>query len=477
MAAALTVVLLAAGCGSADQPGSEAGGAQPPRGPDAIAAFGYGPEPAGDVTYQPDVVLIGGGPEAIRSVSDDRMVWTLDDHAPGVDELEPGKVLFASSDAVGRILRLEKTDDGLAVTLAPVTLTEVVRDAHLVLDQKVSLASLGLREVPDLPGGLVDEAADAGSTTTSEAAAPLANGDDGTVVLPELQLVAATAASAEGGDGAERTMQVGDWSLTGYRRSDALGVRGERTAGKGGLKVDFDAHVEVGELHVTADVPITRGVVGTSHFEIDGITGLDVRVTGGAGNGLTDNRSVKLELPVQLTERVIIGGLPATLTQKMKFLLETAFTAKNGNLSASGSWAIDGPLGFDGSTLTTPTITERDKLIESIEGISVGVNGLVFGVAFEFGLLVGLPVAGAGPLASFITSIGIVNGSDLGMVTCRQSNLTSTLTAGVGLDVYGPVKTALKKRWGIDIPAQTPLTTKTIIQESWYDPQIVACRP
>lgn len=180
---------------------------------------------------------------------------------------------------------------------------------------------------------------------------------------------------------------------------------------------------------------------------------------------------------MQLTQRVVIGGFPATLTQKLKFLLETAFTAKNGNLAASGSWAVDGPLGFDGSVLTAPTMTEREKLVESIEGVSVGVNGLVFAAAFEFGLLVGLPVAGAGPVASFITSIGIVNGSDLGMVKCRQSNLTSTLTAGVGLTVYDPVKKALKKKWNIDIPAQKTLTTKTIVQESWYEPRVVACRP
>lgn len=122
-------------------------------------------------------------------------------------------------------------------------------------------------------------------------------------------------------------------------------------------------------------------------------------------------------------------------------------------------------------------MTEREKLIESIAGVSVGVNGLVYAVAFEFGLLIGLPVAGAGPVASFITSIGVTNGSDLGIVKCRQSNLTSTLTGGVGLSVYDPVKQALKKSWGIDIPAQTTFVTKTIVQESWYEPKVVACRP
>ena len=46
----------------------------------------------------------------------------------------------------------------------------------------------------------------------------------------------------------------------------------------------------------------------------------------------------------------------------------------------------------------------------------------------------------------------------------------------MGLSVDDLVKKALKKAWGIDIPAQKSLTTKTILKESWYEPKIVACR-
>ncbi len=441
---------------------------------EAVSAYGYGPIKDPDTTYHPDVVALPDGPRAIRGVSADRMVWILDGGAKGVADLARGKVLFASSDALGRVLRMERRGANVAVTLAPVALTEVVSEAHLSLDQRVGLDALEFREVPDLPGAILDTPTDtlnSKQTATGAAAHAVAGARRSRIEL------VADRSLVQAADAVERSKKVGNWMLTAFRGPETIGIRGERTAGGGGLKVNFEAHVEARELRVKADVPITRGVVGTSHFQVDGITGLAVSISAGAGNGLSDNRSVKLELPVTLTQRVIIGGLPATLTQKLKFLLRTAFTAKNGNLSASASWALDGPLGFDGTTLTTPTMTERDSLIESIAGVSVGVNGLVYGVAFEFGLLVGLPVAGAGPVASFITSIGITNGSDLGIVKCRQSSLTSNLTGGVGLSVYDPVKQALKRLWGIDVPAQKTLITKTILQESWYDPKIVACRP
>ena len=37
----------------------------------AVLAYGYGPKPNRHVRYQPDVVLIGDGPHAIRTVSPD----------------------------------------------------------------------------------------------------------------------------------------------------------------------------------------------------------------------------------------------------------------------------------------------------------------------------------------------------------------------------------------------------------------------
>lgn len=488
----IAVALLAGSCGSGESDGATGAG-DPPAAPDETTLrYGYGPQDDDSVTYQSDVVLIGGGPEAIRSVSDDGLVWTMDADADGIDELREGKVMFASSAAAGRVVDLVKRGDVVEVTLAPVALTEVVRDARLVLDEPLALEGLSFREIPDLPGAFDETETDVAASDEGAAAPPDATGEASTVALPPLELIAVHQRAAAPADGESQvSADVSGWKVTAYRTATTVGLKASHglaeTAGggglkgasvEGGLKVDLDAHLEVSDLKVTADVPITRGVIGQSHFMVEGLKGLEVSIEGGAGNGLSDNRNVKLEIPVQLTRPVIVGGFPAMLTLKFKFLVQSAFTAQNGNLSASGSWGIDGPLGFDGATLTTPAMAERGtKVIDSIEGVSVGVNGLVVATAFEFGLLVGLPVVGAGPVASFIMSMGLVNGSDLGLVKCRQATLTATLTAGVGLNVFDPVRKALKSKLGLEIPKQTTLITEKLLEETWYVPRVEVCKP
>ncbi len=477
-AVALTAVACGGGGGDDDSAPLDTGG--------SADTYGHGPQDDDSVTYQPDVVLIGGGPDAIRGVSDDGMVWTMDADAGGMEDLEVGKVMFASSAGAGRVIELDRSGDTVDVTLAPVALTEVVSDAHLRFDEAMSLDSLSVREIPELPGALTEEVAEPISDEGAMAAEP-------EVALPTMELIAARRPALASEGPSEVSATVAGWKVTAYRTSGTVGLKGEhgltetQQLGKtdhgsakadadSGLKVNLDAHLDIDALTVVADVPITRGVIGTSNFEIDGIKALTITVEAGAGKGLSDNRTAKLEIPVQFTRPVIVGGFPAIFTFKFKFLVQTAFTAQNGNISASGTWAIDGPLGFDGSRLTLPTMVEKGtSIVDSIEGVSVGVNGLVVATAFEVGLLFGVPVAGAGPIASFITSLGLTNGSDLGIVKCKQATVTATLTGGVGVNLYDPVRGALKLFFGIDVPKQTTLITDKIFEGSAYIPRVKAC--
>lgn len=487
-AGALLLVLplaLAACGGSGSTSGPATGTPAPVTGSAAVDRYGYGPTADGSVTYQPDVVLIGGGPEAIRSVSPDGLTWTFDPAAAGIDGIEPGKVLFASSDAVGRVATVDRGADAVAVTLRPVALTEVVKNGHFTVDQPVSLDALSIAEIP-FPADAFEDVQSSELTSEvpnqpSVAAAPAAlarfRGSGSSFGEPEPVVPNAA------GEPDQKSTSVGDWTVTGYRSGSTLGLRGERTIAstkpvKGSdLQVALDAHLETQDLRVVADIPVIDGSVGTSHFRILGITGLAMSVQAGVVNGLSDNRKAKIEIPIQLRQRLILGGFPATLTQKFKFLVQTAFTAKNGNITASAAWDVDGSLGIDGQTVTLPTLTAREpKLIDTISGVSVGVNGIVVAVSFEFGLTIGLPYAGAGPVAKFITSLGLTNGSSLGIVQCKQASITSNVTAGVSLEVFDPVKIALKKLAGYELPEETTLLSKPVIEERWVKPDVTACR-
>lgn len=488
IAASILTTVMACGGNPPTGPAS-AGGASAGPGASVVAAdpalvarYGYGPQPDPAIVYQPDVVLIGGGPAAIRSVSADGLIWSMDASAPGVADLATGKIMFASSDAVGRVLRIEPRGDAVDVTLGPVGLGEIVSDARIALDQSVSLEDLAFNEIAQIPDGYEDFLSD-------ELTSGRVDGGDVLLTAPTIVLAAARPPGGSTqihtlADAQEKSTKLGDWTLTGYRTEGALGLRAERGIGSAGkpvsgadLKIAIDAHIEVSNLRVVADIPVTRGEVGDGHFRVYGITGLVISAQGGAVNGLSDNRKVRIEIPIELRQPVIIGGFPAMLTQKFKFLVNTAFSAKNGNITAKGEWDVDGSIGMDGQTVTLPTMTARGvSLIDSLAGVSIGLNAIVVAVSFEFGLVVGMPVAGAGPVASFITSLGLTNGSSLGIVQCKQVSITSVVNAGVALQVFDPIKKALKALVGYDVPAQKQLLTKNVLEERWVKPDVAACR-
>ena len=49
---------------------------------------------------------------------------TIDANAPHADEIKVDKILFATGRVMGRILKVDSTPEGLAVTLGPVEITE-----------------------------------------------------------------------------------------------------------------------------------------------------------------------------------------------------------------------------------------------------------------------------------------------------------------------------------------------------------------
>ena len=97
---------------------------------EAEQKYGIAPVPDDTVTYQPDVIVVGGGAEAIRSQDPNGSRWTIAGDAPHARELEPGKVFFMTGRAVGRVLDVRKAAADLIVTVGPVTLTEIIRKAQ-----------------------------------------------------------------------------------------------------------------------------------------------------------------------------------------------------------------------------------------------------------------------------------------------------------------------------------------------------------
>ena len=66
--------------------------------------FGIAPKRGPGVTYQDNIILMEHGDKAIQSFASDGMSWTLDANAPQVNEIQVGKILFATDRCAGKVL-------------------------------------------------------------------------------------------------------------------------------------------------------------------------------------------------------------------------------------------------------------------------------------------------------------------------------------------------------------------------------------
>jgi len=126
--------------------------------------YGVSPTRNDQVTYQDDVIVMEHGAEAIRSQAANGLTWTIDGNAAGAQEIQPDKILFATGRVVGRVLAVERQAGNIAVTLGPIELTDVIKDAKITYHGALDLEKMITYVAPEHPGTLTDlDAADQSS--------------------------------------------------------------------------------------------------------------------------------------------------------------------------------------------------------------------------------------------------------------------------------------------------------------------------
>jgi hypothetical protein len=422
--AALTLVFaLATGCARKGQDESTSASAAPPR-TDAVAAYGYGPKPNPRVTYQPDVVLMSGGPDIIRSVSKDGLTWTIDGKAKEARDLVPGRIMFASTRAVGRVVDVERRGDDLAVSVTPVSLTELVRNANLRVEQRLSSPVVAHYEVPT---------EDVYYTSTR----PLED-DPGTGRF--LPVVTTTESSSYSGKFLERygfevEPFIKSAEKSGEDKTESvgeIGVKIGRRVGESTMKVSAILSLSGKDIRVRANFIIVDGKMqDASSFVIEGVERLDVGFVSGSGDAST----LKLRLRdgfIDTGFNIIEDGIPFAVSFKAKVYMELAFSSGNSTLSAQGAYNVSGPIGFERGAVQKPTITLRKSLLQSVEGSTPGPAGVV--TAVEFRLLAGLgnkDVAVAGGYGKVVVSIGVSQGSAFGLPLAQCRGVTFKVDAAL----------------------------------------------
>ena len=486
-------VAFAGACGGSGSPAAKTppfgitGGALASQ--DALLAYGYAPDPHGTAVYQPDVVLVGGGPGIVRSVSDDGLTWTIDGRAPNADKLAVGGVMLATSRAVGRVSSLRHQGSDLVLLLAPVGLTEVVKDARISVDQDLDLSRMVVQEVPGQRDQLADQGSATGGTpppdgSTTAAPADFPRTADGAIALPAVRLVAAPSGSGslpppKPNAGGKIPITIGAWTATVSADASSLGMQLDHKSDSG-LKATVTVKFPVDNLRIASDTTIVGGQARATGFTITGIKGMEVSLSGGAGNGSADNAKVKFEVPIEMHFPIppgpATGGLPVDISLKWSFLIETALTGKNSTVFATGKYKLDGPLGVTARGVQIPTLSVQQSLLDSISGIAIGPSGIVGATKIKVRVGFGTPAASAGPYVALTASTGVTQGSALGapLARCHSASLDLKFSTGIGIEVGPqllsflkallPAKSKFEGGWESSVETSTPIFDKSQTQ-------------
>ena len=389
----------------------------------AEVKYGIAPIPDASVTYQPDVIVVGGGGDAIRAQSTNGFIWTIDANAPHAAELAPGRIFFMTNRAVGRVLDVRRDGANLVVVVGPVQLTDVVKEAHLTIDTPIDFAEAIAYKSPDLPGR-VDVIARRNAA------------DDATITPVGLW-------SQAGADGQPPVAPTPDVSnlvnFTVVPIANRFGLGLEASTDAGGLKLYTRATLHIAAPKFLAKIDITpSGGVNYASLYLSGGAGLTWKFAAGTDVGRRANVNGILTPDIDFS--IPLGGLgplPFAVTVRQRLVVRTALGVRNTTLSATGDYSFDGAFEVgvvNGQwTVAGPTnFTTQQSMMKTANGISLGATGI--NLTDEVKVIAGIGVHGfaAGPYFRVTSALGVFKGSSMGMIECKSATVDVKLSGGVG---------------------------------------------
>jgi hypothetical protein len=460
---------------------------------EAETRFGVSPRLDKRVTYQPDVIIMEHGAEAIRAPSTDGFTWTIDANAQGASDIEPGKIVFATGRVVGRVLKVARKGNNLDVTLGPVELTDVIKEAHIDYNGTIDPAKMIVYVAPPgYPGTFLDrDAPEPAPADTASAGGPRPPATMKAFMVsrrgdlrplrsgladnrPTWPCAAAPFALMQTvySDGPIGNRGAGDCEPgAGHSAGEFLRVSATPNTGaaadiaaillngfqivpdvnKGlganinyplthGMKFVAHANLRLESPRFTFRLDISKGTLKTASVELSGVGGLDVGIEGGT-SGEFKNINQAFAIPVDISFPLPVV-VPFAATFHQSILVQTMFAAKQAVIRANGDYSFGGTLTagiVNGhvSGAAPAFVKTTQNLAYSESGLSLGVNGLVIGYGGKF--IVGIGALGlvVGPYASINISAGITRGSDLQTTTvgytCRSSVVEMFMDYGVGM--------------------------------------------
>ena len=501
MAGLLVGCVILAGC--RDQPPTRQRSAGPPRVlrldelTEAEKRYGHSAAPNPAVAYQPDVVMLPAGAEAIRSVSPDGLIWTIDPDSKDAEDIRPGKVLLLTSRAAGRVLGVEKTDQGLRVILGPVQITEVIREGRFSLDQPLDLEQALSFTVPEVfdPAvsvpPVVTSSVDRGYAPAGADPCGPRRGAGGPYLLVAARPGCAPSSIATSPRGLDQ-VTVHRFTMTPLVGARGIGVRIASDAS--GVRFLGEAVLYLNAPRLYFNLDIRGGKIVVCEVQLEGAAGLMMTFEAASPSPVAANINEKRYAPVDFSIPVTGMGVPFAVNVRQIFQLQTVFTSTGtikarvyyklkGGLRAGyrdGTWSMGGPTGV------TP-VENLDNLLFSTQGVALGVTGMV--MTHHANVMVGIGAFGflTGPYAFLNSSVTVTRGSSAGLIlqgpmTCKQGTLSMGVGAGVGYRIPEPVTGAINSILRAlnvreEIQGSGGLQTDPVIIVSMgrYHPAVQAC--
>lgn len=415
-------------------------------------SYGTSVGPIPGAVYQPDVVLIGGGADAIVGAQDNGLVWTVKGNAPGVDELAVGKIMAATSFATGRVLKLQSVEGGnKQVILGPVGLTDVFKQLHVASSSPVTLSSplayaynhspLTSNEGDDGQDAMPPPAPDVAYSRQINAAGPVAIPSTIPSQPPSFKLE----------EPAVHALPVheGKFTLTSICCSPDQAVRisynepAGRMAAIVGMIVGPDPLVD---FHIDIDFSGLKEAV----FELHGPQALEFQFDAATKDASGNYRSPTMRIPLSFSFPV--GNIPFTVTldQSIHASIQLAGQAA---FKSEGKYKIDGALGFayrNGKfQWSKPHFSSELSSLQNAFSLSAGINALSIGYGVHFAIGIGVIGFNGGPFFDVDATLAIDKDGSPPQTSltagCATAAVSVKGTIGVGYTIPNFLARALNK--------------------------------
>lgn len=415
-------------------------------------------------TYQPDVVILGGGASSIKGATADGLIWTIDGTADHADEIRPGTVLLATSFAAGRVLGVKHVGRDLQVALGPVALTDVIRDGEFGTDGPLPLTDVTAYSTPEQPGLQTDtEPVPDGGTGPGNATKPSVPRVHAAVAWPS-----ATAAGPPSPFPPPATdipaTDVGNWHI---QSSCCTAAQIRIHYDQGGARVLGTATLGFDHPGVSFGIKIGGGHLLSASVGLHGAAKLGFGIAAAVQSSAADFRGGRIQLPVELDIPLSVAGLPVTLSIHQLFNVGLGLSGR-AELATSGEYALGGTLGFslvDGAvSVLKPTLSTTKSALDNVQSIAVAPQGLTFSYAVRLGIGIGPPGLNAGLWYQVAAALGLAtSGAQIdqlqgtSLVTCKTISLSLQGRYGVGYQIPKLVADAVNLFLRVFFPKARPL--------------------